>query len=294
MGCSPGIPLRLPAYAKLNLSLLVGPKRDDGFHEISTVMAKISLCDWLHFSLAPEGTIEVSSSDPALPCDERNTVFRTALLLLERFPSRCPGVKIHIHKHIPWGAGLGGGSSDAATALVALNRLWDLELSTEELSGLGSMIGSDVPFFFVPSAAVVSGRGERVSPFPNGLGGYPLVVYPGVEVSTSWAYGAINPRLTLDRTITNIAALSCKGGDLNALARSARNDFEPVVFDKHPVLREVVEELRARGAVFAAMSGSGSSLFGVFEGEEARESARLWAEQRGFSAWSVRWIGDGV
>jgi 4-diphosphocytidyl-2-C-methyl-D-erythritol kinase len=284
--------LSLSACAKINLSLLVGPKRSDGYHQISTIMAKVSLCDCLEFSPIPEG-VEASSSDPRLPCDENNTVFRAARLLTDRFSPQC-GASIHIEKRIPWGAGLGGGSSDAATALMGLNRLWGLGLSKRELMALGAEIGSDVPFFFSPSAAIAQGRGEILRPFMHGLKARPLVVYPNIEVSTKWAYGAINPRLTLDETVTNIAALSCKRGDVSTLAQTACNDFEGVVFGKHPVLGEVVESLKAMGAAFAGMSGSGSSLFGLFTREEDRERAYLWAQERGFSVWAAEWVNDGV
>ena len=285
--------LRLPAYAKLNLSLLVGPKRADGYHEISTVMVKISLCDWLEFSPAPAGVLELSCSEPSLPLGHGNTVFKAASLLMERYSPQL-GARIHLEKGIPWGAGLGGGSSDAAVTFRALNRLWNLRLSEEDLMRLGAEVGSDVPFFFSSSAAIATGRGEVLEPFEHGLGGYPLVVYPGVSVSTAWAYGAVTPRLTLDGAITNIAALSCKRGDMSALANVACNDFEPVVFNNHPLLREVVEGLRAKGAVFAGMSGSGSSLFGIFNREDERNEAYLWAQQRGFSVWAVEWVSDGV
>jgi 4-diphosphocytidyl-2-C-methyl-D-erythritol kinase len=164
----------------------------------------------------------------------------------------------------------------------------------EELAELGARIGSDVPFFFSSSAAVVTGRGEVLQPFDHNLGGYPLVVYPGVEVSTAWAYRVLNPRLTLDRAITNIAALFCKRGDVRALADVARNDFRSVVFGEYPVLRKVVDGLTASGAVFAGMSGSGSSLFGFFTVEEERREAYLWAQEEGFSAWAIEWVHGGV
>ncbi len=292
MGNSPQSILRLPAYAKINLSLLVGPKRPDGYHQISTIMAKVSLCDYLTFSLIPSG-IELSSSEPSLPCDKENTVFKAASMLMNLFnPSF--GVKVHIEKEIPWGAGLGGGSSDAATALTALNRLWNLNLSLNELVEIGGKVGSDVPFFFSPSAAVARGRGEELTPLKHTLTALPLIVYPGIEVSTKWAYGAINPRLTLDETITNIAALSCKRGDVSTLAQTACNDFEAVVFEKHPALKRIVSTLKEKGALFAGMSGSGSSLFGLFSREESREKAYLWAQREGFSVWAVDWVDDGV
>lgn len=287
-----GVPFCLSAYAKLNLSLLVGPRREDGYHEISTIMAKVSLCDRLWFSPAPKG-IEITSSEKSLPCNGENTVFRAAQLLINSFSPQS-GIKVHIEKRIPWGAGLGGGSSDAAVTLMALNRLWRLGLSLEQLMELGARIGSDVPFFFCPSAAVATGRGESITPFRHRLMALPLVIYPGIHVGTARAYGALNPRLTLDSTITNIAALSCKRGDVKTLADTACNDFEPVVFGEHPLVREVVEGLRARGAVFAGMSGSGSSLFGLFTGEDDRRKAYLWGRKQGFSAWAVEWVDGGV
>ena len=281
-------PLRLPAYAKLNLSLQVGPERPDGFHEISTIMVKISLHDTLEFRLVPYG-INLTASDPNLPCDEGNTVLKAADLLRRRF-SPTHGVAIHLEKRIPWGAGLGGGSSDAATTILALNRLWNLSLSRKELMELAAEVGSDVPFFFCASAAVIGGRGELVRPFTHGLKALPLVIWPEIEVSTKWAYQVLTPRLTLDRAITNIAALSCKGGDVKTLAEKACNDFEPVVFKGYPLLMNVVDGLRDRGAIFAGMSGSGSSLFGLFGDEESRRNAYLWAQKRGLYAWAVEWL----
>ncbi len=238
------------APAKINLYLHILGRRPDGFHELETLMAPISLADVLDLELTPSG-LEFTCSEPALADAQDNLATRAARLFLEEFGMK-QGVKIHLQKNIPVGAGLGGGSSDAAAVLLALREMTGLICDDARLAELAGRLGSDVPFFIYGRPAVCRGRGEIIEPvaLPGGIQG--LLVHPGFGVSTPWAYKtyAQNPRAGETGTVLGNFAL--------------RNDLEPPAFAKYPWLPMVKKWFLAQPEVQGAlMSGSGSSVFAL-------------------------------
>ncbi len=254
---------------KVNLLLNILGRRADGFHELETLLHPIGLYDHLTFSRAPRG-IELSCSDPALPTDSRNLVYRAAALFLEAARIR-EGVRLRLEKRIPLAAGLGGGSGDAATALLGLNELFGGPLGPEVLQALAARCGSDVPFFLRSGPAIGTGRGEQIEPlepFPALAGKAFFLVHPGFGVSTPWAYGQLArfPQALEGRPgrARRLAAL-LQVGDLKAAVAEFYNSLEAPVLEKYPILALYQEFLRAHGALAALMSGSGSTTFALLD-----------------------------
>ena len=244
------------APAKINLYLHILGHRADGFHELETLMAPISLADTLEIELIPNG-IEFTCSDPLLADAKENLVVRAARLFLDEF-KLATGVRVHLEKRIPVGAGLGGGSSDAAATLLALRTLTKINCPDEKLAELAARLGSDIPFFIYGQPAVCRGRGEIIEPFAlkNSLQG--LLVHPGFGVSTPWAY----------KTYAQNPQQGEKGRGIGGF--TLRNDLEPPAFSKYPWLPTVKSWFREQsGVVDALMSGSGSSVFALTESEES-------------------------
>lgn len=251
-------------------------KRPDGYHDIRSVMQRVSLCDTLSFEEAEGLDLECCMDLPV----EENLVYRSALLLKERTSCR-RGAKIILRKEIPLSAGLGGGSSDAATTLIGLNRLWGLKLGKKRLMTLASEIGSDVPFFIDGPFALVEGRGERVTPL-SGCTSVPLLlVKPDTPVSASWAYGAYDrdeAKLTKKDIDIKLFCHSLESKDFSTLRQLVVNDLEKPVVKKHGKVAEVKKMLIRSGAVITSMSGSGSAVFGIFSSE--KEALRAAAGMR--------------
>ena len=264
--------LSLKAPAKINWFLEVIGKRADGYHDIASLMQCISLYDNLLFELSD--TIEVvSNSDIAL---KDNLVYRAACLLKE-YSSCKQGAKIVLQKDIPIGAGLGGGSSDAAHALLGLNKLWGLGLNKKELSLLGTGLGSDVPFFFDAPFALVEGRGEKVTKYGMDSPVVLLLVMPPFSVSTLWCYALFDKLNTGELTKKTIdIKLFCRAlrsRDFASLCAMLSNDLEKVIVESYPVVGEIKSRLLEEGAAISAMSGSGPAVFGVFKSKKVAISA---------------------
>lgn len=262
------MPLERQSPCKVNLLLNILGRRPDGFHDLETVFLHVPLHDRL--SLEPAGSgIELTCSRPDLPVDGTNLVHRAASRFLEATGVRS-GVRIHLEKNIPLAAGLGGGSSNAAQALVGLNELFGHPLPAAKLDEIAAGLGSDVNFFLQDKPALATGRGERVEPLaPFGvLSGMGMFLYhPGFGISTAWAYrelgrfpAALNGRPGRAREMASQLA----SGDLHAGMASLYNSLEAPALDKFPVLGLYQEFLRAHGAVGALMSGSGSTTFALF------------------------------
>jgi len=256
-------PLR--AYAKINLGLLVHDKRPDGFHNIETVFHRIDLFDEIR--LEESDSVQVLSTDQKAPSGEANICYKATTLLQEHLRIR-NGVKISIRKNIPVGAGVGGGSSDAATVLRALPEFWGLSIDDASLQKLALQLGSDVPYFLGDGSAVGRGRGEILEYFDLDIPYAILVCYPNIHVSTAWAYQHVTPPPA--KRDVNLKEVLVKGmHDPSSLGVNLPNDFEPAVFKEFPVVSNVKEMMMRGGAVFALMSGSGSSVYGVFDRADA-------------------------
>jgi 4-diphosphocytidyl-2-C-methyl-D-erythritol kinase len=265
----------LPSFAKINLSLHVLGRRADGYHELRTIFQTITLADRLTFSTLDSSKLELECDAVDVPADDSNLVLRAANILRERFPVE-RGARIRLEKSIPAGGGLGGGSSNAAVALIGLAQLWRIETTREELAELGARLGADVPFFFTGGCALGTGRGTEVASLPNAARGSILVVTPRVKISTADAYEALNaPALTKEFAPVNLLISRTEANFAGALPTARVNDFEPVIFQQHPEIERARDALLRAGARDASLSGSGSSVFGVFESESGVERARV-------------------
>ena len=259
--------LTVPAFAKINLGLRVLGRRPDGYHEISTVFQTITLHDTLTFETPPGGRLELICSDPEIPTDETNLVLRAASALRERF-GVTRGARIGLEKVIPAGGGLGGGSSDAAVTLAALTALWKLEADASELSEIGTRLGADVPFFLTGGTASGTGTGADIRPLADAPKMHLCVVTPGVSVSTAEAYKALGARaLTKADTAANLSVSRTEADFPDLLCGVTSNDFEADVVRLFPEVGRAREALKGEGARRVMLSGSGSSVFGVFESE---------------------------
>ncbi len=265
------MPLTLKAYAKINLGLHVFQKRDNGYHDIETIFHRIDVFDEIVIHSSKD--VSVSCSDPGLPNDERNLCVRA----VDALRHRCnvdAGVRIDLKKNIPVGAGLGGGSSDAAATLLGLVQFWKLKIGDEELSSVALELGSDVPYFLKSGTACATGRGEVLEYFSLDVPSWIVLVYPNVQVSTAWAYGefaALKEKGRRGETgdpVMGPISLKRIVGENIARPRMfntlLRNDLEPVVFRTHENLAGLKQALLDAGAEFAQMSGSGSSVYGFF------------------------------
>jgi 4-diphosphocytidyl-2-C-methyl-D-erythritol kinase len=254
---------RFAAPAKVNFGLRILGKRPDGYHAIQTVLQMLDLCDWLTFRTNNRGTIRLTCIPSTLPTDDGNLIVRAARLLQQTFQVQ-QGVEITLNKHIPIAAGLGGGSSNAATTLLVLNRAWQLHCCNASLHPLAAQLGSDVPFFLGGPTALACGRGEVLSPVtpPPPLTG--VLVNPGFGVSAGWAYGQFNRQSSAtELTMSNILQ-ALRNRDLPLLADVMVNDLESGVVTAYPVIRRAQEALGAMGALVTFMSGSGPTVGGLF------------------------------
>ena len=261
------------AYAKINLGLRIIRRRPDGYHEIETVFHRIDLFDEISFE--PSDSISLTSSDPAIPTDDRNLCIKAAIALGQATGTR-RGVSMKLRKRIPVGAGLGGGSSDAASTLLALKGLWGLATAEEELFRIALQIGADVPYFLKGGTAAATGRGEQLEYFPLELPYWILIVYPGIQVPTAWAYQNTDiDRLTRRPpfTIPLRQIISEGAGDLRRLTLHLGNDFEPLVLGAHTAIAQLKAALPAFGAELVLLSGSGSSVFALFRSERQARAA---------------------
>lgn len=259
---------RVRALAKLNLDLRVLRKRADGYHELRTIFQTVSLADTLEISFTPARTTSIELDDAAGIPD--NLVTRAARLLMNAM--RATGrIAMRLEKRIPMGAGLGGGSSDAAAVLLALPALAGKVVPVETLCTVGQQLGSDVPFFLLGGTAVGIGRGTELFPLPDAENRAGVLVAPGVHVSTAAAYAALSPSLTEEFQENKIFSFQSHTWSVLQGAAGA-NDFEPVVLEREKSLAALKRRLVRAGASPAMMTGSGSALFGLFR--DRREAAR--------------------
>jgi 4-diphosphocytidyl-2-C-methyl-D-erythritol kinase len=274
---------QIPSYAKINWILDVLFKREDGYHELRTIYQTVSLHDQLRIT-ETDGPIEILCDDPRVPCDETNLAFKAALSLREA-TGTSKGARIEIDKRIPVAAGLGGGSSNAAATLLALVNLWHVEMDEPGLTRIAAGLGSDVPFFLLGGTALGVGRGEEVSPIEQIECEHLLLVNPGFAVSTRDAYEKLS-RLTRSEAAFNIPLTLLAAKGIRELPLVARNDLEEAVLAAHPEIAEVKRRLLSLGARHALMSGSGATVFGVFDNSQITEQAE--SDMRALGFWAQR------
>ncbi len=258
--------IQIPAYAKLNLGLRILGKRADGYHELHTIFQQIDLHDTIRLRLRSDGDIRLNSSSKAVPADASNLAFRAARLFFEASGLNT-GVDIRLEKRIPVGAGLGGGSSDAAAVLMGLNTLCETPLARDHLLHLAQKLGADVPFFIYGGLAQAGGIGEKLQPLDTKLPVYFVVVSPPIFVSTAEAFAGLKISLTNSPGNINLTQF-IESLDFRVWREHLVNDFETLIFSRFPDLGVIKEKLYGMGADYAGLSGSGCSLFGVFRDEQ--------------------------
>lgn len=265
--------MRLKAMAKINLGLDVLGKREDGYHEVRMIMQTIRMYDILDIRKTRRPGIVLTTNLPFIPTDQRNLVYKAAQMLMEEFDVE-EGLSIKLRKFIPVAAGMAGGSSDAAAAFVGVNRMFHLGLTEEQLMERAVKVGADVPYCIMRGTALAEGIGEKLTRLPRVPHCYVLVGKPGVNVSTKTAYENLkldDPAVVhpdIDGMVTAV-----RNGDLDGMISRMENVFEPGIISKYPVIQEIKDLMESNGARKAMMSGSGPTVFGIFDDKEKMERA---------------------
>jgi 4-diphosphocytidyl-2-C-methyl-D-erythritol kinase len=243
---------------KINIGLNIIRKRPDGYHDLESVFYPLPLKDVIE--IIPAGSFQFNKSGLDIPGDDADNICIKAYQSLKKSFPGLPAVKMYLHKHIPTGSGLGGGSADGAFMLLLLNDTFGLNLSTNQLINHASALGSDCPFFIVNKPAFVSSRGESIKNFSLDLSAYSFaLIHPGIHINTAWAFSKIKPGVPA-KPIAEIVH-----GSLKNWRDHLVNDFEIPVLNEFPVLNDIKKELYKSGALYASMTGSGSSFYGIFE-----------------------------
>lgn len=264
--------MRLRAFAKINMGLDILRKREDGYHEVRMIMQTIQMYDVLEMKKVKKPGISLSVNYPYIPSDERNLVYKATKLLMDEFQVK-EGVDIRLEKFIPVAAGMAGGSSDAAAAMVGINHLFKLGLSEKDLMDRAVNIGADVPYCIMRGTALAEGIGEKLTRIAQVPDCYVLIGKPGIGVSTKTAYESlqldkIQSHPDIDGMIRDI-----ENGNLLAMTDKMGNVFESGIIGKYPVIGEIKDLMEANGALKAMMSGSGPTVFGIFDDREKMEAA---------------------
>ena len=264
--------MRLRALAKINLGLDILRKREDGYHEVRMIMQTIQMYDVLEMKRVRKPGISLSVNYSYIPNDERNLVYKAAKLLMDEF-SITDGVSVKLDKRIPVAAGMAGGSTDAAAMLIGVNRLFSLGLTKRELMERGVQIGADVPYCIMRGTALAEGIGEALSPLPPMVKCPVLIAKPSISVSTKFVYQNLKLDDTtihpdIDRLIDDI-----KAKNLHDIAAHMGNVLETVTIPNYPVIDEIKKHMLSNGAVGAMMSGSGPTVFGLFDDEDTAKKA---------------------
>lgn len=274
--------MRLRALAKINLGLDITGKRADGYHDVRMVMQTIQMYDTLELQKKEEPGITFQTNLGFLPCDERNLAYKAAKMLMDEFHVQ-EGLSIRLDKFIPVAAGMAGGSSDAAAAFVGVNRLFHLNLSEQELMERAIRVGADVPYCIMRGTALAEGIGEKLTRLPAVPQCWILVGKPGITVSTKTAYE--NLRLDRIERHPDIDGMveDIRRGDLYAMVDKMENVFEPGIIRSYPVIQEIKERMEQNGALKAMMSGSGPTVFGVFDDREKMDVAAAVLRESGLA-----------
>lgn len=267
------------APAKINLTLDVLYRRDDDYHELEMIMSSVDLADYLTFTPLEEDKIEVFTNKAFLPVDQRNHVYQIIKLVKERY-NIGEGMLVEIEKKIPVAAGLGGGSTDAAAALRALNRIWELNMSVQEMIELGMQVGTDVPYSIVGGTAFVSGRGEIVTPINPMPSCWVVLAKPRISVSTKTVFRALEVERLDYIPKSRIVADAIEIGDYKGMVDNLSNALEAVTFERHPKLRQLSERMERYGMDGVTMSGSGPTIIGF--SQNYSRAKRVYNSLRGF------------
>ena len=275
--------LTLKAMAKINLGLDVVRRRPDGYHEVRMIMQTVGLYDRLTFEKTEEDALRLESSMKRLPTDGDNLIIRAASLLKEEFGIR-EGLSIRLDKRIPVAAGMAGGSTDAAAALTAVNRMFDLGLTEEQLRERAVKIGADVPYCLQGGTALSEGIGEILTALPPAPACHVVVAKPPVHVSTKWVYQNLHLEQVTEHPDIDGMAESIRQGDYAGVVRRLSNVLESVTVPRYPVIAQIRDFLRENGADGALMSGSGPTVFALFDDRERAKQALEALRKTGLAA----------
>ncbi len=255
------------AYAKINLGLDVLGKRDDGYHLVKMIMQNVDIYDTLTFEDNESGEVKLTASSDTIPTDDSNLICKVAHQLRNEFGVD-KGVNIHLEKRIPVAAGMAGGSTDGAAAYLALNDLWGLGLSKEELCKRAVNLGADIPYCIVGGTALSEGIGEELTTLKDAKGFYLVIAKPAIAVSTGWVYTELDSHEIERHPDIDAIRTAIENGDVRGMCREIHNVLEPVTTSKHQVIKDIEKILDDNGAIKAFMTGSGPTVFAVYEDEE--------------------------
>jgi len=282
--------IEIDSYSKINLTLNILGKRRDGYHNIETIMQSINLADRIFIKEEKEG-VKIKCSHPLVPVDTQSLTYRSAEKILNRYRIK-KGVKIEIDKKIPLASGMAGGSANSASILVGINKLFALNLSNKDLREIGEELGMDVPFCIQNGTALAYHKGEKVTPLPPiNPPLWIIIINPGFEIPTKWAYNNLDLGLIKREKNSTIAMLKAlKEGGLEGIAKNLFNSFEGLVIKKYPEIGKIKDRLVEEGALGALMSGSGPTVFGIAQNKEQalRIYEKLKSEYK--SIWAVHTV----
>lgn len=264
--------MRLRAMAKINLGLDVVKKRDDGYHEVRMIMQTIKMYDQIDMTKSEEPGIRIKTNLPYLPCNENNLVYKAAKLLMDEFHIT-KGLDIRLKKFIPVAAGMAGGSSDAAAVMVGVNRMFRLNLTMDELAKRGVAIGADVPYCIMRGTALAEGIGEVLTPLPQMPPCYILIAKPGINVSTKNVYKSLRVDEIENHPDIDGMIEAIRTGSLSGVTARMANVLEDVTIGDYPVISTIKQHMIEHGALNAMMSGSGPTVFGIFDDRRKAEQA---------------------
>lgn len=264
--------ISLKALAKINLGLDVVKRREDGYHEVRMIMQTIHLYDRLEIKKTKNSEITMATNLSFLPTNENNLVYKAAKLLRDEFQIK-EGVHVNLQKHIPVAAGMAGGSTDAAAVLYGINRIFKLGLSRKELMERGVKIGADVPYCLMRGTALAEGIGEDLSALPPMVKCPVLIAKPSISVSTKFVYENLKLDDTMVHPDINALVADIKAQDLHKIAADMGNVLETVTIPNYPVIADIKNHMMEHGAINSMMSGSGPTVFGLFEDEETAQEA---------------------
>lgn len=264
--------MKLRALAKINLGLDVVRRLDNGYHEVRMIMQTINMYDQLNMKKSRKAGIRITTNLPYVPTNENNLVYKAANMLIEEFKIK-QGVDIDLYKIIPVAAGMAGGSADAAATLIGMNRLFKLKLSDKELMERGVKIGADVPYCIMRGTALAEGIGEELSHLPPMMDCFVLIGKPSVNVSTKTVYEALDAKVICNHPDIDGLVTALEEGNLQTLCDRMGNVLEEVTIEQYPIIEDIKNHMKEYGAVNAMMSGSGPTVFGIFDDEEKAKVA---------------------
>lgn len=260
------------AYAKINLSLDVTGRRDDGYHLVRMIMQSVDLYDELTFEANDSGEINLSVSDSRIPTDNHNLIWKVFDLLKNKYNIQ-KGANITLNKHIPMAAGMAGGSTDGAATFLGLNEIWNLGLSKKEMCEMAVKLGADIPYCILGGTALSEGIGEELTILPDIPDCAIVIAKPPIDVSTKWCYETLDSKPIENHPAVDDMVSAVKNGDLKGITNTMGNVLEPVTESKYDVIGKIRQILKDNGALNAMMSGSGPTVYGIYDNSEYAQKA---------------------